>query len=970
MRRVGRAWRTGLVALALATWLGGCGDGATGGGDADAVEDVEQDTKGEEVDAGDDTQDAGDDAQDAGDDAQDAGDDAGPDADPDTEGDAQDASPDVVDVDDATDVDDVDDAGPDGDDDAEVVDAGDDVDAGQDAEADVAVDVEPPPECEADADCAGTPGTGPCRPAVCLEGVCAAGEALADGSECDDGNACSLGDTCKAGKCGGTSALTCNDDNPCTDDSCQPAKGCVYKNNFAACDDGDACTVGDACLGGACISGPQACDDGNPCTTDQCDPQTGACTNLADDALPCSDGSACTLGDACVAGACVPGAANGCDDGNPCTGDSCVGGTTCQNADLNNVPCDDGEPCTATDLCKAGVCAGGPATVCDDGNPCTADECVDGQGCQHTVLVGAACDDGDACTEGDQCAADGQCVAGQAIACDDANPCTQDACDPAVGCVFTPAEAVCDDGSACTEADACVDGECVGEALDCDDANACTLDTCDPLVGCEHLPTPGVPCEDGDACTEGDLCSAQGQCVSGEAVACEDDNACTEDACDPAAGCTFTPLDVACDDGSACTEGDTCVAGECVGAALDCDDDDVCTQAACDPETGCEHLSLVDDCDDGVGCTVDTCDPVTGCSSAVSDAACGEGERCDPELDCVDATALVMVSRVLLLPADGGDEGVGQWIELVNVGTTAVELGTLVLTNAAGVQAMVHPLGDDPLAPIVLEPGERLAGFDAAGADSVDPADFGFTYGVADDAFWLDPAGDLLLVGLPDEAPMDLLPLEPTVGDALEPGALPMAVGYPTALDAAALALGWPTANDSGDAWCVLLPQLEAQVAAEAPDCARAVLNEVALAGPDGARWIEVHLPAGGWADGLRVRVLDADGASLGEHKLDGRVSPGDAKALVDGELGADLPTLTDGAVQLWRDGALLDVVGFGTLNASVDGQDGQPLFEGAALPALTPEAGLARVVDGVDTDDNEADWQSTADGTPGTLAD
>jgi len=44
----------------------------------------------------------------------------------------------------------------------------------------------------------------------------------------------------------------CDDDNPCTDDSCDPIDGCVNAPNSAACDDGNACTSGDICQGGIC----------------------------------------------------------------------------------------------------------------------------------------------------------------------------------------------------------------------------------------------------------------------------------------------------------------------------------------------------------------------------------------------------------------------------------------------------------------------------------------------------------------------------------------------------------------------------------------------------------------------------------------------------------------------------------------------------------------------------------------------
>src|SRR6185436_8263488 len=47
----------------------------------------------------------------------------------------------------------------------------------------------------------------------------------------------------------------CNDNNPCTNDSCVPGTGCVNANNTSACTDNNPCTLGDTCSGGACVPG-------------------------------------------------------------------------------------------------------------------------------------------------------------------------------------------------------------------------------------------------------------------------------------------------------------------------------------------------------------------------------------------------------------------------------------------------------------------------------------------------------------------------------------------------------------------------------------------------------------------------------------------------------------------------------------------------------------------------------------------
>lgn len=55
---------------------------------------------------------------------------------------------------------------------------------------------------------------------------------------------------------GGPCAIDCNDQNPCTDDTCTDAGECVHAANTAVCDDGDPCTGVDACQRGVCFSGP------------------------------------------------------------------------------------------------------------------------------------------------------------------------------------------------------------------------------------------------------------------------------------------------------------------------------------------------------------------------------------------------------------------------------------------------------------------------------------------------------------------------------------------------------------------------------------------------------------------------------------------------------------------------------------------------------------------------------------------
>ena len=367
------------------------------------------------------------------------------------------------------------------------------------------------------------------------------------GAECDDGNKCTTDDACVDGTCVGDTPLECDDENPCTDDSCHPEDGCINAfNDDLSCDDGNQCTTADKCDFGSCMGGPALdCDDDNICTDDSCDQDSGCLST--NNTVDCDDGNACTTADACLDGACGSGLALVCDDEDVCNGlETCDPVAGCQAGEA--LICDDSNICNGMETCDpSDGCQAGELLVCDDGNICTDDSCDPEGGC--TFLPNAVqCDDSDECTTSDTCAA-GVCQGGEPIICDDTNDCTDDYCDPQSGCAFTPNEVPCDDSNACTEADTCVAGICEGGGLlDCDDDNFCTDDACDALLGCIQLEN-ALECDDGNACTAADICQ-NGEC-QGEVLVCDDGNSCTVDSCDPVTGCAFDPVgsdDVVVDD--------------------------------------------------------------------------------------------------------------------------------------------------------------------------------------------------------------------------------------------------------------------------------------------------------------------------------------------------------------------------------------------------------------------------------------
>ena len=569
--------------------------------------------------------------------------------------------------------------------------------------------------------------------AYCLQPACepATGDCSLvpqhEGYLCENGDACTLNDKCVEGICAAGTSVVCNDGNPCTDDSCDPANGCVHSPNEIPCNDSNPCTTIDLCSGGECVGGQELdCDDNNPCTDDSCDPDAG-CVHTANQET-CDDADECTTLDHCSGGNCIPGGSLNCDDQEPCTTDFCLPVEGCQQEPAPG-PCDDGDSCTLNDICKGGTCVGGPAPDCNDDNPCTADSCNGSGLCVHVPANDEQCDDANACTVGDHCDG-GACVHGGLQDCSDDDVCTDNFCDPIIGCVVKLNQAPCDDNDPCTTSDTCALGSCVGgPEVICNDGNDCTDDSCTADSGCLFVPNT-LQCDDGNACTTDDACSG-GWCKGGQMADCNDGNLCTDDACDIVDGCVNLPNTNPCNDDNFCTVGDTCASGDCLpGADVPCDDGDFCNgDEGCNPDTGCV-AGTPPVLDDQIDCTIDSCDsqlqeivhapnndlcPLPGlCETSVCDPAqgcvlettadcCGnlaveEGEECDDgNMDdsdaCVGCLHAVCGDGVLYVGEEDCEEGImgGETCESqIGAGFT----GELTCTACAyDITACIGPLG-------------------------------------------------------------------------------------------------------------------------------------------------------------------------------------------------------------------------------------------------------------------------------------
>ena len=270
--------------------------------------------------------------------------------------------------------------------------------------------------------------TDPCAGVTCQDppSICYAGQGTCENGACiypprndlpcDDENACTSNDICSEGVCIGD-IETCADSIPdsCADDMvlrsyisgtgiCDSETGlCTYQYEDTTCD-----------VGCGLVDPPQL-DGGNPA-----DVEEDIVSDDAGNAEQIDDGGVFTeepepvLGPTaqCLPDLCID---VDCDDGNPCTDDTCDSRTgTCSSEDLNSQ-----QLClTGADQCGEGRCIGGQC-VSFDGRSCTRSgrctegtcvsaECraVEGGVCQAEVPI-------DLCADMDvpgTCSATGECV--------------------------------------------------------------------------------------------------------------------------------------------------------------------------------------------------------------------------------------------------------------------------------------------------------------------------------------------------------------------------------------------------------------------------------------------------------------------------------------------------------------------------------------------------------------------------------
>ena len=566
----------------------------------------------------------------------------------------------------------------------------------------------------------------PCSPASSCQPDAAGGMVCKAVGGCDDGNPCNGVETCGGSDgCVDGTPLVCADADKCNgEETCDPASGCVPGKALFCAEDGDLCNGGAACdpASGCVQANVPDCDDGLACTKDACDSKagcvhdldpkaTGCCKSDAD----CEDGKACTASSCDLAtGACKVQNLDGqaCSSSDPCTtGGTCAAGEcVAQKVESCTVLCTLSGAAGDVIDCPVGLARLAKA----DPNAVTVGASVGWQGGVATLetlvdsfCIGAACLEGaipqsstalqpsghsvlltppapadwtgtlavdvanlldpdkavsDAWYEADQLKGDASFVSlrfkltasvgGTPVVLHTLSA-TQSGGAPLaaklVGNVIVTSSSpcgkdICFDGHVCTK-DACTAGSCTYAPTDgtCDDGNACTVgDACDPNGDCvpAAYAASGTSCVGDNPCTQVGTCDGAGDCAydAGLAVSCPSlGSPCVSNACDPASGkCVTSPnVGPACDDKSACTTDDACDGlGTCSGAPLACADAYGCTENSCDAKTGCVFSPQSDLCDDENACTNDTCDPKSGCTHAPATGKCDDGDSCTLEDAC------------------------------------------------------------------------------------------------------------------------------------------------------------------------------------------------------------------------------------------------------------------------------------------------------------------------------------------------
>ena len=472
----------------------------------------------------------------------------------------------------------------------------------------------------------------------------------------DDGG--SAGDASTGPQC--TVDLECEDENPCTLDTCGEGKTCEHESapNGDAKDQVEGDCSRTVCTNGIPSEVPDTgdiLDDDEYCTLDTCEPGGPSHVTRLDN-TPCTVGTGkgtCQTGKCTVL--CTPSTAlTQCNDENPCTDDACIPCTEsycqdkgkCVHQGLSGMQTP-GAPQETGD-CHERRCVEGKDEdaidnfdIPEDGNDCTDDICKDGIPVNQPLTAGTACPDNASYV----CDGNGQCVecVSAADCTDPGSVCYTAACNNGFCSTdYAPAGTVVPDPD--QQAGDCATLVCNGSGsatkqanpLDLpNDNNPCTDDVCNGTSPSHPYKPAGTSCG-----SSGQICSSSGNCCAPTTCAAKGLSCgTTSDGCGATLDC------------GTCSSGDACSGGKCgcansvkSGTETDVDCGGICPTKC---STGLKCLAGSDcvsgNCVDGVCCNsacTGTCQACVSTKTGATTGTCANVTTgTDPDNECPTTSA-------------------------------------------------------------------------------------------------------------------------------------------------------------------------------------------------------------------------------------------------------------------------------------------------------------------------------------------
>ena len=557
--------------------------------------------------------------------------------------------------------------------------------------------------CSPSNKCTHTTNTSLCEAASC-DGLEFTDETYCSNGSCTDGGAtadCSGTNGCFAYSCTLTgcsvanvqsgvqcAAQTCTGHQLTQAKTCNGGGACTEGGNAAACAGGFVCANGTSCKTSCALQ--TDCRTGFYCEATVCQPKRtdgDTCSNNAQCANDyCNSGYCCVDGSGVGTTQCCGGSDQHCDDGNPCTTNTCSAASQCTKQNNSKVCADsscNGVTYTSLKICQAGACSlGGTETDCVSTNQCRTSQCGESGCIVNDIADGVPCGIGSSCTgstfaSGQKCNGIGDCVTGNTSGpcpggfnCLDNTQCRTDCtsdthCQADFFCNGTSCEAeksngsVCSDNSQCasnhcTNGFCCSGGKCCQIDANCNDANVCSTDDCVDFV-CQYADNT-LTCENGSCLgltySQPKICDA-GQCpASSGSSDCSGTNPCKTYSCGVnGCGASNSPLGTLCAEAGCvgaqltqakeCNGGGNCIGGgsapcagnlKCAGTAsclTECVQHTDCVGGYyCSNDGQClAKKSNGQSCNDSVQCTSTYCE---------GNLCCAGGECCTTQAHCDD----------------------------------------------------------------------------------------------------------------------------------------------------------------------------------------------------------------------------------------------------------------------------------------------------------------------------------------------